>query len=184
MHEFEIVAENGDVSAIEILHRDVCPSNIFVSMEGDVLLGDLGCALSPWIPQEHMAPQAGHVAYKAPERLTGTGQASVHSDLFGLAVVLWEMLRGERCFAARSELEVMDAIVRFDIAHASRRVSGLSAKLAEIVRRNLDRDPARRYESAYQVLQRLSQSPEAIHAERARSELGALVREARGLSMG
>ena len=105
-------------------------------------------------PRVH-ANDAGHVAYKAPERVTGSGKATVKSDLFSLAVILWEMLRGERCFNAGNELETMDEIVRFDISHSSRRVSGLSSKLSEVLRRNLDRDPERRYPHAYKVLQRL-----------------------------
>ena len=55
--------------------------------------------------------------------------------------------------------------------------TGLSAKLGDIVRKNLDRDPARRYSAAYQLLQRLAQTPEASAAERAQSELASLVRE-------
>src|SRR5690606_1983085 len=92
--------------------------------------------------------------------------------------MLWEILRGERCFTAGNELETMDEIVRFDISHSSRRVSGLSSKLSEVLRRNLDRDPERRYPHAYKVLQRLSQSPEAGAAETSRQELSRMVAEA------
>jgi serine/threonine-protein kinase len=87
------------------------------------------------------------------------------------------MLKGQRCFKAEDDLKTMDAIVKFDISHASRRLAGLSAKLGDIVRKNLDRDPARRYSTAYQLLQRLAQTPEASAAERAQSELASLVRE-------
>jgi serine/threonine protein kinase len=160
---------------LDVLHRDLCPANVFLSLDGDVLLGDFGSASSKWLAPEFTANDAGHVAYKAPERVTGSGRATVKSDLFSLAVMLWEMLRGERCFKAASELETMDEIVRFDISHSSRRVPGLSSKLSEVLRRNLDRDPERRYPDAYKVLQRLSQSPEAGGAERARQELAHLV---------
>ena len=54
----------------------------------------------------------------------------------------------------------------------------LSPKLGEIVRKNLDRDPARRYSGAYQMLQRLAQAPEAKAAEQSRKALAALVSEA------
>lgn len=188
VHEFEVPCadipgaapnpEGDDFEGLEVLHRDICPANVLLSVDGDVLLTDFGSASSRWLSPEHTAAQAGHVAYKAPERVTGSGKASVRSDLFSLAVVLWEMLRGERCFKAGSELETMDAIVRFDISHARARVSGLSSKLSEVLRRNLDRDPERRYEDAYKVLQRLSQSPEAAAAERARQELATLVCDA------
>ncbi|HVH98396.1 MAG TPA: serine/threonine-protein kinase [Enhygromyxa sp.] len=163
---------------LDVLHRDLCPANVFLSLDGDVVLGDFGSASSKWLAPELTGSDAGHIAYKAPERVTGSGKATVKSDLFSLAVMLWEMLRGERCFKAASELETMDEIVRFDISHSSRRVTGLSSKLSEVLRRNLDRDPERRYPDAYKVLQRLSQAPEAAGAERARQELARLVAEA------
>jgi serine/threonine protein kinase len=185
VHTFEIpTGSTGDGKGddefedLEVLHRDVCPANVFLSTDGDVVLGDFGSASSKWLAPEFTAADAGHVAYKAPERVTGSGKATVKSDLFSLAVILWEILRGERCFTAGNELETMDEIVRFDISHSSRRVSGLSSKLSEVLRRNLDRDPERRYPHAYKVLQRLSQSPEAGSAEDSRQELGRLVTEA------
>ncbi len=179
VHEFEVPNEaEDDFESLEVLHRDICPANVLLSTDGDVLLIDFGSASSRWLSPEHTAAQAGHVAYKAPERVTGSSKATVRSDLFSLSVVLWEMVRGERCFKAGNELETMDAIVRFDISHSSRRVPGLSSKLSEVLRRNLDRDPERRYPDAYKVLQRLSQSPEAGAAERARQELSGLVCDA------
>jgi serine/threonine protein kinase len=171
-------SEDDGFEYLDVLHRDLCPANVFLSLDGDVVLGDFGSASSKWLVSEFTANDAGHVAYKAPERVTGSGRATVKSDLFSLAVMLWEMLRGERCFKAASELETMDEIVRFDISHSNRRVTGLSSKLSEVLRRNLDRDPERRYPDAYKVLQRLSQSPEAGGAERARQELARLVAEA------
>jgi len=177
--EDEDEAGSGDGFAmLDVLHRDLCPANVYISFEGDVILGDFGSASSQWLAPEFTASEAGHVAYKAPERVTGSGTATIKSDLFSLAVMLWEILRGERCFKSETELETMDEIVRFDISHSSRRVSGLSSKLSEVLRRNLDRDPDRRYPSAYKVLQRLSQSPEATVAETSRQELARLVAEA------
>lgn len=176
--EDEDGSEDDGFEFLDVLHRDLSPANVFLSLEGDVVLGDFGSASSRWLAPSFTAASAGHVAYKAPERVTGSGRATVKSDLFSLAVMLWEMLRGERCFKAGNELETMDEIVRFDISHSSRRVSGLSSKLSEVLRRNLDRDPERRYPDAYKVLQRLSQSPEAGGAERARHELARLVANA------
>jgi serine/threonine protein kinase len=182
VHEFEVALddnpESNEFELLELLHRDLCPANVFLSVEGDVLLGDFGSASSKWLAHELTSGESGHIGYKAPERVTGSGRATIKSDLFALGVILWEMLRGERCFVAGNELETMDQIVRFDISHASRRVSGLSSKLSEVLRRNLDRDPERRYPDAYKVLQRLSQSPEAGAAEKSRQELARLVTEA------
>ncbi|MBK7830210.1 serine/threonine-protein kinase [Nannocystis sp.] len=178
IHTFEILddASNKFVE-LGVVHRDVCPSNVLLSRQGSVLLADYNSASSTWLPRPHDMSQAGTKAYMAPERIVGTAPASVQSDLFGMAVMLWEMLKGQRCFKADDDLKTMDAIVKFDISHSSRRLTGLSAKLSDIVRKNLDRDPARRYSAAYQMLQRLAQTPEAAAAERAQAELAALVRE-------
>lgn len=172
--------ERGKPVELGVVHRDICPANVLLSRTGQVLLADYNSATSAWLPRESDMSQAGSKAYMAPERVVGTAAATVSSDIFSLAVILWEILKGQRCFKAEDDLKTMDAIVKFDAGHPSRRVPGLSSKLAEIVRKNLDRDPARRYASAYQVLQRLAQCPEASAAERAQQELAALVTEASG----
>ena len=176
VHGFAAVdPTTGEEQPLGLVHRDLAPSNVLLSRHGDVLLVDYNSASSRWLAPEHDMTQAGQKAYMAPERIIGTTPATPLSDLFSMAVILWEMLKGQRCFKAESELKTMDAIVRFDISHTGRRVTGLSSKLSEIVRKNLDRDPARRYSGAYQMLQRLAQSPEARSAEQARSELAAMV---------
>lgn len=180
LHDMAEQEEDGSANPVRALHRDLCPANIFLSVEGDVVLGDFGSATSRWLAAEHDTKGAGHTAYKAPERVTGTGEATVATDLFSVAVMMWEMLKGQRCFRAENELKTMDAIVRFDISNAKTRVTGLSSKLSEVVRRNLDRDPGRRYESAFKMLQRLAQAPEAQSAETARSELATMVRACMG----
>jgi serine/threonine protein kinase len=176
IHTLEYL-EDEEPTPLDVVHRDVSPANVMLSRRGDVLLGGFVSARSQWLPREHDDPMAGDLAYMAPERLAPGGRADEKTDLFALAVVLWESLRGERCFHGHDDASTRDAIERFDISQAGRRVSGLSAKLSEIVRRNLDRDPSRRYESAYQMLQRLAQAPEAQAAEAARQELAERVTE-------
>ena len=174
MHTLEYM-EQGEPTPLGVVHRDLAPHNVMVSKNGDVVLCDFGSAYSEWLPPEHDEPLAGDLAYMAPERLAEGGRCSVATDLFALAVMLWEMLRGERCLARSTDAQTRDEIMRFDIAQSGRRVTGLSSKLSEIVRRNLDRDPNRRYPDAYKMLQRLAQTPEAQFAERARAQLGQLV---------
>ena len=174
VHSLEFL-EQGEPEPLGVVHRDLCPRNVWVSRRGDVILYDFSVAASAWLPPEHDEPGAGALAYMAPERLPDKARASEKTDLFGLAAILWECLRGERLFQGADDAATREAIERFDISQPSRRVPGLSPKLSEIVRKNLDRDPARRYSGAYQMLQRLAQSPEARSAEQARSELAAMV---------
>ncbi len=176
-HGFTRLDERGHEVPAGILHRDLNPQNVLLSREGDVLLCDFNASKSPWLLPDHDMVDVGLKAYMAPERIIGSTPATAQSDLFSLAVMLWEMLKGQRCFQAESDLKTMDAIVRFDISHSGRRVTGLSTKLSEIVRKNLDRDPGRRYISAFQMLQRLAQAPEAAVAERSRNLLAEQVAE-------
>jgi len=157
------------------LHRAISPEHVLVSRNGDVELCGFGNATSAWLAPEHDDPSLGMLAYSAPERLTGDGRATEKTELFAMAVMLWEMLKGQRCLAGTDDAETRELITRFDIGQSSRRVSGLSPKLSEIVRKNLDRDPQRRYTGAYQMLQRLAQSPEAQSAEHSRAELATMV---------
>ena len=87
------------------------------------------------------------------------------------------MLRGQRCLRGEDDVRTMENIARFEITNAQNRISGLSTRLNEVVRRNLDKDPNRRFATSYQMLARLSQARESEHAANARVQLGNLVAE-------
>ncbi len=174
LHTLEFM-DDGGPTPLALVHRNINPTNVMVSRNGDAVLIGFGASRSAWLASDHDDAGAGDLAYMAPERILPGGEANQSTDLFSMAVMLWEMLRGERCLAAQTDDLVREAITRFDISQASRRVSGLSPKLSEIVRKNLDRDPGRRYTGAYQMLQRLAQSPEAGFAEQSRAALGEAV---------
>lgn len=174
MHEIEIEADNGrELVPLGAVHRGLSPATVLCSRSGDVVLWDFSSAGSRWLAPEHDDRNAGDPAYWAPERLDRIADA--RTDLFAMAVMLWEMLRGQRCLAGDDVAATRDNVARFDIAQPSRRVPGLSPKLGEVLRKNLDRDPTRRYDDAYQMLQRLAQAPEAAAAERSRDALSQLV---------
>lgn len=174
IHGLEYLDDDGP-TPLQVVHRGICPRNIMLSRNGDALLCGFDVATSRWLEPDDDDPMAGDLAYMAPERLGPDGRATESTDLFAMAVVLWEMLKGQRCLAGASDEETRDNLVRFDIGQSNRRVSGLSPKLSEIVRKNLDRDPGRRYSGAHQMLQRLAQAPEAQSAEASRVELGKMV---------
>ena len=174
MHELEVELEEGtELAPLHVVHRGLSPASVLCSRSGDVILWDFSAAGSRWLAPEHDDKQAGDPAYWAPERLTGAADAK--SDLFSIAVMLWEMLRGQRCLAGADAAATRENVARFDISQPSKRVPGLSPKLGEVVRKNLDRDPTRRYDDAYQMLQRLAQAPEAAAAERSREALSEIV---------
>jgi len=99
-------ATDDEGRPLGIVHRDVSPSNVLVSREGDVKLGDFGIAFAHERSERTAAGVVrGKPAYMAPEQLTG-GVVDARTDVFGLACTLHRVLVG------RSPLADEDAIVR------------------------------------------------------------------------
>jgi serine/threonine protein kinase len=85
-----------DYGNLNLVHRDVAPPNIMLAYNGDVKLTDFGLARSA-LKQEHTQPGVvfGRAAYLAPEQARGE-VADPRTDLYSLAVVLWELLTGHQ----------------------------------------------------------------------------------------
>jgi tRNA A-37 threonylcarbamoyl transferase component Bud32 len=99
-------ATDDEGRPLGIVHRDVSPSNVLVSREGDVKLGDFGIAFAHERSERTAAGVVrGKPAYMAPEQLTG-GVVDARTDVFGLACTL------HRALVGRSPLADEDAIAR------------------------------------------------------------------------
>jgi serine/threonine protein kinase len=101
---------------IGIIHRDVTPSNIYITFSGEVKLGDFGVAKLVGVDSWTMAGSIkGKIGYLAPEQVSGAPQDQA-VDRYAAAIMLWELLCGTRCFVGENELEIMlkirDAKVR------------------------------------------------------------------------
>jgi serine/threonine-protein kinase len=135
-----------------IVHRDVTPSNIMLLALGGVKILDFGIAKAlarAQRPDSGGTPPrlAGKLSYLSPELVRGT-PIDHRSDIFSLGVVLWEMLAGHRLFAGDNEAETLSNVLTRPIPAASRCRAGIPAALDDIVARALERDPARRYQTA------------------------------------
>jgi serine/threonine-protein kinase len=101
-------ARDRDGTPLGIVHRDVSPQNILVCADGVPRLIDFGIAKAAnrlSVTQDGV--EKGKRSYMAPEQLLGQG-VSRETDVFGTAVVLWELLAGRRLFNA----EIADDIVK------------------------------------------------------------------------
>lgn len=136
--------------SLGIVHRDVSPSNIYLSKEGRVKLGDFGIARST--TRATLRSEAGHVlkgkfAYLAPEQVAG--EPSDHrADLFSLATVLAEMLLNRPLFPGGGQLAVLLAIRDCKVDALTEIKARLPPGLFEVMQRALSRSPAQRYPDA------------------------------------
>src|SRR5580700_8784914 len=159
-----------------IIHRDVTPSNVYLSGDGRVKLGDFGIARSSsraTLRTTGTAALKGKFAYLSPEQVAG--EVFDHrADLFSTAVVLTEMLLGHPLFAGSGQLAVLLAIrdCRIDPLREAR--NSLPKGLFEVLERALARDPSKRFQTAAALSEALA--PFATDGGTARGELGALVR--------
>ncbi|MBX3221160.1 MAG: serine/threonine protein kinase [Labilithrix sp.] len=136
--------------SLGIVHRDVSPSNIYLSKGGSVKLGDFGIARST--TRATLRSEAGHVlkgkfAYLAPEQVAG--ETSDHrADLFSLATVLAEMLLNRPLFPGGGQLAILLAIRDCKIDALTEIKPRLPPGLFEVMQRALARNPAQRYDDA------------------------------------
>lgn len=133
---------------LSIVHRDVNPHNILLSVHGDVKLGDFGIAkgLSDEM-QTRQGQIKGKLEYLSPEQTRGDvlGPAS---DLYALGLVLFELLTGQRYLQGQSDFELMRAAAQ-PVWRSAREVNPeVSSAQEEILKRMLRSDPQARFASA------------------------------------
>jgi len=133
---------------LDIVHRDFTPSNILVSVAGEVKLIDFGIAKA-----EHNRSQTrsgvikGKVKYMSPEQTEGK-RLERRSDVFSAGVVLYECLVGRPPFLAPEDPLLMEAIREAHPDPVSASHPELPAALDTILTCALDKDPAARFQTA------------------------------------
>ena len=127
-----------------LVHRDVSPGNVLLSIEGEVRLADFGIAKATLLKdQTRPGVRKGKYAYMSPEQVTGRPLTAA-SDQFALAVTLIELLTGARPFDSATPLETMDRVK----AAQPPALAAVPDAPRAVLLRALAKDPLARFESA------------------------------------
>lgn len=139
----------------KVIHRDLKPANVFLCTRGDepplVKLLDFGVArvLDAAIAQQtNTGMVMGTAWYMSPEQARGEREVGPRADIYGLGVVLYEMLAGTRPFHADNYNALLHRITTEDPPSLQARCPVLSHKLCAVVERALARTPEDRFATA------------------------------------
>ena len=167
-------ARGPDGEPLHLVHRDVTPQNVLVSLDGAVKLTDFGIAKAgDKLTQPGVLK--GKFAYMSPEQARGE-RVDARTDVFALGVVLWEMLTGGRLFDGDSELAVLRAVQESVITPPARLNPDVPASLDAVITTALQRDPAARYQSAAELERALAQCVLRLATSVDDTDVGAFVR--------
>ncbi len=148
-----------DGKAMGIVHRDISPSNVLLSVRGDIKLVDFGIARAKDPERAHKSKSGtlkGKYGYMSPEQVIEQS-LDARSDVFSVGVVLAELLTGRRLFAAANELDVLLMVRDAKLARYDKYGMDIEQSLSDIVRRSLKKSVDERWQSAAQFRDALSE---------------------------
>ena len=161
----QVVTPDGE--PLQIVHRDLSPQNLLVSWEGILKVADFASAKAEG---RRARTKTGNVkgtpTYMSPEQVTGA-PVDRRSDVFGLGIMLWELLTGRRLFKRDTPEQTYDAITQQAPPAPSTYRLELPASIDHITLRALARRPEDRYESAADLATELEAE---LHREGLRAE--------------
>ncbi len=174
-HAHERIGMDG--KPLGIVHRDVSPSNLMISFEGNVKIVDFGVAKATHRRTETQAGTVkGKIAYLSPEQCRGR-VIDRRSDLFSLGIVMWEMLAGTRLFNQGTDYETMEAIVHDTAPSVATKRAGVPPEVDAIVAKLLSRDATKRYQTADELLEAIETVAVKVGVSLSSSSLSRFVRE-------
>lgn len=133
---------------LELVHRDISPSNVLLTFSGEAKLGDFGISRAALRrAATGIGLVKGKPPYLSPEQARGE-PATIRSDIFACGVLLWEMLVGGRLFDGGDTRQILARVAEARVPRPDHHRPDLPMRLTAIVLRALRPDPADRFPGA------------------------------------
>ncbi len=140
--------------ALNLVNRDVSPSNVRLSYDGEVKLLDFGIAQALMKFTSEIGLLKGKFSYMSPEQIRGM-PLDARSDVFAVGILLHEMLTGEKLFRGDTEFGLMEKVRKAEALPPSNYNRRVSPELDAIVAKSLQRDVGHRYQTAAELARAL-----------------------------
>ncbi len=135
---------------LNVVNRDVSPSNVRLSYEGDVKILDFGIAQAMLKFTSEIGILKGKFSYMSPEQIRGM-PVDARTDIFSTGILLHEMLTTEKLFRGDSEFDLMEKVRSAVVSPPSKFNRRVKADLDAIVLKALAREPADRFQTCAEL---------------------------------
>jgi eukaryotic-like serine/threonine-protein kinase len=169
---------DGSGRPLAIVHRDISPQNVLVGYDGAVKITDFGIAkASSKLDSTQVGTLKGKFGYMAPEQVVTGMDLDHRSDIFASGVILWELITGQRLFAGRNEIEILERVRAARIEPPSTLDAEVPRELERIIFKSLMKDREKRYQWAKEMANDLTKFLAQVSPRFGAADMSAVMKE-------